>query len=105
MRDRARGRRVSSRDSFQAVSEKPVDTSAGRRASFEPLERRVLMAAQLYEAEAAVVTGANVAHSPDGFTGSGFVDYVQPGGESVEWTIDVASAGTYALDLHYANGR
>jgi hypothetical protein len=82
-----------------------VNPTAPGRASFEPLERRVLMAAQLYEAEDAAVTGAGTSHSPGGFTGGGFVDYLQPSGESVEWTISVDSAGLYALDLRYANGR
>ena len=83
----------------------PMRKSAARRAAVERLEGRVLMAAQLYEAESASVAGAEVSRNPGGFTGTGFVDYVAGAGESVEWTIAVDSAGNYALDVRYANGR
>jgi hypothetical protein len=32
------------------------------------------------------------------------VDYLNRTGDAVEFTVDVPSAGTYALDFHYANG-
>jgi uncharacterized delta-60 repeat protein len=58
-----------------------------------------------YEAEAATArVGAVVASNHPGYTGSGFVDFANASGDYVEWTINVPSAGTYALDFRYANG-
>ena len=39
-----------------------------------------------------------------GYTGSGFVNTPNMSGASVEWSVNVGSAGTYKLDLRYANG-
>lgn len=58
----------------------------------------------VYEAENASITGAVVDASHPGFSGSGFVDYQHAGGDAVEFTVNVASAGRYALDFRYANG-
>jgi hypothetical protein len=46
-----------------------------RRPAVEGLEGRVLLAATVYEAESAALTGASVGRSPGGFTGAGYVDY------------------------------
>jgi hypothetical protein len=38
-----------------------------------------------------------------GFTGSGFVDYLRPSGDFIEWTVSAPAAGTYDLELRYSN--
>ena len=57
-----------------------------------------------YEAEAATLSGAVVASNQAGYTGSGFADYINASNDYVEWTVNVANAGTHALDFRYANG-
>lgn len=57
-----------------------------------------------YEAEEALLEGAEVATTHPGFSGSGFVDYVNPSGDFIEWTVDVAAPGAYNLTVGFANG-
>ncbi|MFF5209677.1 CBM35 domain-containing protein [Streptosporangium sp. NPDC000396] len=57
-----------------------------------------------YQAEAAALSQASVATNHTGFTGTGFVDYVNAPGGSIEWTVNVASAGAHTLTFRYANG-
>lgn len=58
-----------------------------------------------YEAETASLGGGTaVSSAVDGFTGTGFVDYVSAAGESVEWTINVPTEGLYKLEFRYALG-
>ena len=56
------------------------------------------------EAEDATIVGGQVASNHVGFTGSGFVDYVNPTGDYVQWTVEVPSAGSYTLGFRYALG-
>ncbi|MFI6600337.1 CBM35 domain-containing protein [Nonomuraea sp. NPDC050536] len=58
----------------------------------------------VYQAESATLSQASVASNHTGFTGSGFVDYVNTSGGYVEWTITSPSAGRATLTLRYANG-
>jgi uncharacterized delta-60 repeat protein len=58
----------------------------------------------VYEAERASIGGAVVSASQPGYTGSGFVDFVRASGDSVEFTVQAPSAGTYQLSFRYANG-
>ena len=59
----------------------------------------------LFEAEAAVLGGAAFVSSiVAGFTGDGFVDYVGPSGEFIEWTVNVPADGQYELRFGYALG-
>jgi len=71
----------------------------GGPASAAPLE---------YEAEAAALSGgAGVNDNHLGYSGTGFVDgfVIDNQGEAtITFTIDVASAGEYGLNLRYANG-
>jgi hypothetical protein len=56
---------------------------------------------QEYEAEDALRSRRfQVATNHSDFSGSGFVDYVGEG--YVEWTVEVAEAGTYVLSFRYA---
>ncbi|WP_433251832.1 CBM35 domain-containing protein [Streptosporangium sp. CA-135522] len=57
-----------------------------------------------YQAEGALLTQATVATNHTGFTGTGFVDYVNAAGGSIEWTVNVAAAGSHTLTIRYANG-
>ncbi len=66
------------------------------------IESQAVVVATL-EAEKARLSGAVVASSQPGYTGTGFVDYLNASGDFVEWTVTVASAGTYSLGFRYAN--
>jgi uncharacterized delta-60 repeat protein len=57
-----------------------------------------------YQAEAARRIGVPVQTNHRGFTGTGFADFAPRGGDSVEFTIDVPTAGQYLLAFRYANG-
>jgi hypothetical protein len=57
-----------------------------------------------YEAEDAVVSGGVISNGMPGYSGTGFVDYVNASGDYVEWTVDIASEGDYDLEFRYANG-
>jgi hypothetical protein len=57
------------------------------------------------EAESAVLGGGVAASAANaGYTGSGFADYAGNGTGSVEWTVSAPTAGTYTLNIRYANG-
>jgi hypothetical protein len=100
MRDLDRDHLVVSRFPYPQKSK----SSSVRRPAVEGLEGRVLMAATVYEAESAVLTGATVSRSPGGFSGAGYVDYRNPSGDTVEWAVEVPADGAYALGVRYANG-
>ncbi|GAA1360144.1 glycosyl hydrolase family 8 [Streptomyces beijiangensis] len=61
-------------------------------------------AATGYEAENAVISSGTVATNHTGYTGTGFVDYTNIVGSSVEFTVDAGAAGRRGLLLRYANG-
>jgi hypothetical protein len=57
------------------------------------------------EAETALLGGGVVTSTLHaGYTGSGFADYAGNGTGFVEWTVNVSTAGTYNLNIRYANG-
>ncbi|MGB6220313.1 DUF6807 family protein [Haloferula sp.] len=56
-----------------------------------------------YEAEDATLGGGSIeASSSDGYTGSGYVDFVAAGGEDIEWDVTVDSAGEYSANFRYS---
>ncbi|MFE3448901.1 discoidin domain-containing protein [Nonomuraea sp. NPDC059194] len=57
-----------------------------------------------HQAEDATLSQASVASNHAGYTGSGFVDYVNTVGGYVEWTVQAATAGPATLTFRYANG-
>jgi uncharacterized delta-60 repeat protein len=59
---------------------------------------------QTLQAEQALLSGAVVSTPVPGYTGSGFVDFVHPAGDFIEWTVNAPSAGRYDLEFRYANG-
>ncbi|MBC8031820.1 MAG: carbohydrate-binding protein [Pyrinomonadaceae bacterium] len=58
----------------------------------------------VYQAENAVLVGAVVSTIHAGYTGSGFIDYINPSNDHIEWTVSVAAAGSHTLDFRYGNG-
>ncbi|MGH3713056.1 MAG: chondroitinase-B domain-containing protein [Micromonosporaceae bacterium] len=56
-----------------------------------------------YEAEHAICQGT-VDSNHYGFSGTGFCNTTNAAGAYVEWTVQVATAGTYPLRFRYANG-
>jgi hypothetical protein len=60
-------------------------------------------AGSLCEAELAQLNGVSVATDHAGFTGTGFAAGFQADGNSLTYTLDVPTAGTYDLQVRYAN--
>ena len=56
------------------------------------------------QAENATIAGAVVSAIHAGFTGTGFVDYVNPSGDYIEWIHGAPAAGMYSIEIRYANG-
>lgn len=57
----------------------------------------------LLEAEAAAISGATIQKLNAGFSGTGYVDYVNASNDYIEWTVNPSLAGTYNLRFRYAN--
>jgi Ca2+-binding RTX toxin-like protein len=60
--------------------------------------------ATTYQAESAKRSGPLALSNHVGYTGTGFADYQHAANDSVEFSVDVGAAGTYALEFRYANG-
>ena len=58
----------------------------------------------LLEAENAAISGGVVRSNRKDYTGTGFVDYNDAAGGSVEWKFNSATAGRATLTFRYANG-
>ncbi len=56
-----------------------------------------------YEAETAAMSGVSVNSNHYGYTGNGFIDGFESGGDSVTFTISVTEAGLVPLVFRYAN--
>ena len=56
------------------------------------------------EAEGAILFGPLIRNGR-GASGGQFVDFVNPSGDFIEWTVDVPSAGRYEVDVAYQAGR
>ncbi|WP_433350102.1 glycosyl hydrolase family 8 [Microtetraspora malaysiensis] len=61
-------------------------------------------ATTVYQAEDATLSAASVATNHTGYTGTGFVDYVNAPGGYVQWSASSAAAGPATLTFRYANG-
>ena len=57
-----------------------------------------------YEAESGTRQGAAFGNQNAGYTGSGYVDFQNDANDYVEFTVSVAQAGTFPIDIRYANG-
>lgn len=63
-----------------------------------------LSVATEFQAEDATLSNASFSDIHTGYTGTGFVDYANQVGSYVEWDVTVLSAGSYEVDLRFANG-
>lgn len=59
---------------------------------------------QVLEAEEATIVGGQIATNHAGYSGTGFVDFINKTGDYVEWTVQTKVPGTYALGFVFANG-
>ncbi|GAA1615082.1 cellulase family glycosylhydrolase [Kribbella sancticallisti] len=57
-----------------------------------------------YESESATISQGVAESNHAGFTGTGFVNFDNVTGSSVEYTVNAPSAGPYSLTFRYANG-
>jgi exo-1,4-beta-D-glucosaminidase len=57
-----------------------------------------------YQAEGATISQGVVESNHTGFTGTGFVNYDNVVGSSVEWTVNAAAAGPADVVIRFANG-
>jgi hypothetical protein len=71
------------------------DTSACYAIEFETLP---------YESENAIKSGAVNAYESDGYSGSGYVKFINNTGDYIEWKVDVSVSGIYRIEFIYANG-
>ena len=55
------------------------------------------------QAEDGVVSGAQIRTNQTGYTGTGFVDYINASGDYIEWTATIPSAGSRTLTFRYAS--
>ncbi|MFJ5032651.1 PQQ-dependent sugar dehydrogenase [Streptomyces sp. NPDC088560] len=68
------------------------------------LSQGTALAATDFQAEDALISQGTIATNHTGYTGTGFVDYTNVKGSSVEFTVSAATAGPASLTLRYANG-
>jgi len=59
-------------------------------------------ASTVYEAEDATASGPVFANNHPGYTGTGFMDYWNPSGDYLEWTVTASSAARCQLRFRYA---
>ncbi|WP_214316736.1 YbhB/YbcL family Raf kinase inhibitor-like protein [Nonomuraea sediminis] len=79
-------------------------SGAGGNPNLDYLDVDVAGPTTEYQAENATLNQATVATNHTGYTGTGFVDYVNTVGSYVEFTVNAPTAGNYDLTLRYANG-
>ncbi|SEM46907.1 PQQ-dependent sugar dehydrogenase [Nonomuraea pusilla] len=80
-------------------------TEAGGNPNWDYLDAEVRSSSFTdYQAESATISQGVVASNHAGFTGSGFVDYDNVAGSSVEFAVSAAAAGTQSLTFRFANG-
>jgi hypothetical protein len=57
---------------------------------------------QILQAENAAFSGAVIATNQTGYNGTGFIDFTNDSGDYLQWTVNVPTAGSYALSIRYA---
>lgn len=82
----------------------PYGVAAALALPLAGLSQGTALAATDYQAENAQISQGTVATNHTGYTGTGFVDYTNVKGSSVEFTVSAAAAGTSAVTFRYANG-
>lgn len=58
----------------------------------------------VYQAESAKLVGATAAKDNAGYSGSGYADFQNAAGDSINWSVSSASGGSVKLTFRYANG-
>lgn len=58
-----------------------------------------------YEAEYATLNGTRVAINHMGYSGNGFVDFINPNNDYIEWAVKIQTPGSYSLGINYSNGQ
>lgn len=58
-----------------------------------------------YEAENAVLNGVQVLDTFGGYNGTGFVDYLNPDTDYIQWTVNAPVSGQYEFEFRYALGK
>jgi len=56
------------------------------------------------EAENALLSGAKMANNHAGYSGSGFVDFINASKDYIEWTAHVKVPGSYTIGFQFSNG-
>src|SRR5256884_628156 len=79
-------------------------TTSNGNANLDYVDFSVAAAFTDYQAEDPTISQGTVATNHLNYTGTGFVDYTNVAGSYVEFTVNVASAGTYTLTFRHANG-
>jgi chitinase len=82
----------------------PAALAAGVVAALAPLPPAAHAATTVYEAENAAISNGVVESNHPGFSGTGFVNYVNATGSSVQWSVNAAAAGSATLTVRFANG-
>ncbi len=59
----------------------------------------------IYEAEDAQLVGTTCCNLIDGYTGTGYVDFLASSGESIRWTIQIDNNSYYQIAFRYALGN
>jgi uncharacterized protein YegP (UPF0339 family) len=89
---------------LQAGTNKIRLTATGQSGgNFDYLRVEPVQDFTLHEAEQAKFSGAVVAKNHPGYSGTGFVDYINDHHDYIEWTVSQSQAGTYRLVFRYAN--
>ena len=65
------------------------------------VERPKLMRLQ---AEDALLEGAVIAKNHPGYEANGFVDYINPTNDFIEWTVPIEVPGSYNIGIRFSNG-
>ena len=73
-------------------------------AALTPLASPAAAATTRYEAESATISQGVVEANHAGYSGTGFVNYDNVSGSSVQWSVTAPSAGAATIVLRYANG-
>ncbi|GGM27108.1 glycosyl hydrolase family 8 [Dactylosporangium sucinum] len=69
-----------------------------------PLATAAAAATTRYEAEAATITQGVAESNHAGYSGTGFVNYDNVAGSSVQWSVTAAAAGSATLTIRFSNG-
>jgi hypothetical protein len=70
------------------------------KVSYQPLAGKD----QQYQAEQARLVGARALSSHAGFTGTGYADFTNASGDSIEWDVSPHEGGRHEIVFRYANG-